>query len=340
MLGLTMMSAQAFAYNAVFFTYGLVLTTFMHANGCAHRLLHRPVRDRQLPRAAAARAALRHGRPQRDADADARRSRAACSTVTAILFQQQKLTAITLTALWCVVFFFASAAASAAYLTVSEVFPLEIRAMAIAFFYAVGTGARRHHRPGALREADRLEELHGGDGRLPDRCGLAARRRGRRLVPRRRRGAASSLEDVAEPLSSTENDDEEPDREAADEPTQSRAPRDRRLPGARGRALVAALLVPRRGRPARRPGRRDRARGGGIRPAAARARAPRAHERAALGAGRRAARAPPRGRRRAASSGAPAVTSRLGVLSSTRRARRSGATRARGTGRARSAATA
>ena len=50
------------------------------------------------------------------------------------------MSAISLTVLWCVVFFFASAAASAAYLTVSEVFPLEIRAMAIAFFYAVGTG--------------------------------------------------------------------------------------------------------------------------------------------------------------------------------------------------------
>jgi hypothetical protein len=60
--------------------------------------------------------------------------------MTAVLFQQHKLTAVTLTILWCVVFFFASAAASAAYLTVSEVFPLEIRAMAIAFFYAVGTG--------------------------------------------------------------------------------------------------------------------------------------------------------------------------------------------------------
>jgi MFS family permease len=60
-------------------------------------------------------------------------------TVTAILFQQGVLTAVTLTMLWCVVFFFASAAASAAYLTVSEVFPLEIRAMAIAFFYAIGT---------------------------------------------------------------------------------------------------------------------------------------------------------------------------------------------------------
>ena len=46
----------------------------------------------------------------------------------------------TQTACWMVIFFFASAAASSAYLTVSETFPLEIRALAIAFFYAVGTG--------------------------------------------------------------------------------------------------------------------------------------------------------------------------------------------------------
>ena len=46
---------------------------------------------------------------------------------------------------------------------------------------------RRDHRPGALREADRLEELHRDDGRLPDRRRLAARRGGRRVVPRRRR---------------------------------------------------------------------------------------------------------------------------------------------------------
>jgi MFS family permease len=45
-----------------------------------------------------------------------------------------------LTVAWMVIFFFASAAASSAYLTVSEIFPLEIRALAIAFFYAVGTG--------------------------------------------------------------------------------------------------------------------------------------------------------------------------------------------------------
>ena len=59
--------------------------------------------------------------------------------VTGYLFQQDVLSAVTQTALWCVVFFFASSAASAAYLTVSEVFPMEIRAMAIAAFYAIAT---------------------------------------------------------------------------------------------------------------------------------------------------------------------------------------------------------
>jgi MFS family permease len=58
---------------------------------------------------------------------------------TAWLFAQGSLTAVTLTACWCVVLFFASAGASSAYLTVSEIFPMETRAMAIAFFYAVGT---------------------------------------------------------------------------------------------------------------------------------------------------------------------------------------------------------
>ena len=59
--------------------------------------------------------------------------------VTAILFKNGTLTATTQTACWCVIFFFASAGASSAYLTVSEIFPMETRAMAIAFFYAVGT---------------------------------------------------------------------------------------------------------------------------------------------------------------------------------------------------------
>ncbi|MEU4130427.1 MFS transporter [Streptomyces wuyuanensis] len=60
---------------------------------------------------------------------------------TAWLFDTGRLDALTMTACWCVVLFFASAGASSAYLTVSEVFPMETRAMAIAFFYAVGTAA-------------------------------------------------------------------------------------------------------------------------------------------------------------------------------------------------------
>ncbi|MEU5096142.1 MFS transporter [Streptomyces sp. NPDC020996] len=61
--------------------------------------------------------------------------------VTAWLFGQGSLSAGTLTACWCLVLFFASAGASSAYLTVSEVFPMETRAMSIAFFYALGTAA-------------------------------------------------------------------------------------------------------------------------------------------------------------------------------------------------------
>ena len=53
--------------------------------------------------------------------------------------RQGMLTATTQTAAWTIIFFIASAAASSAYLTVSEIFPLEIRALAIALFYAVGT---------------------------------------------------------------------------------------------------------------------------------------------------------------------------------------------------------
>ncbi|MEV1243973.1 MFS transporter [Nonomuraea sp. NPDC050022] len=60
---------------------------------------------------------------------------------TAWLFNQGMLTAVTLTACWSVVLFVASAGASSAYLTVSEIFPMETRAMAIAFFFAIGTAA-------------------------------------------------------------------------------------------------------------------------------------------------------------------------------------------------------
>ncbi|MDQ6822085.1 MAG: MFS transporter [Actinomycetota bacterium] len=60
--------------------------------------------------------------------------------ITGYLFDQHQLTAASLTIAWSVVFFFASAGVSAAYLTVSEIFPMETRALAIAIFYALGTG--------------------------------------------------------------------------------------------------------------------------------------------------------------------------------------------------------
>ena len=56
-----------------------------------------------------------------------------------LLFAKHTISAPQQTALWTVIFFFASPAASSAYLTVSEIFPLETRGLAIAFFFAIGT---------------------------------------------------------------------------------------------------------------------------------------------------------------------------------------------------------
>jgi MFS family permease len=215
-LGLTMMSAQAFAYNAVFFTYGLVLTTFMHANGAhiglyivpfaignfAGPLLLGPLFDRVGRRIMLT---ITHALA------------GSVLMVTAILFQQQALSAVSLTALWCVVFFFASAAASAAYLTVSEVFPLEIRAMAIAFFYAVGTGLGGIIGPalfGKLIDSKSFTEVMVGFLIGAVWLLIAAAVAWFFAVD----AEGKSLEDVAEPLSATGNDDEEPDSEASDQP--------------------------------------------------------------------------------------------------------------------------
>jgi MFS family permease len=64
---------------------------------------------------------------------------AVCLTITGLLFVNGVLTAVTITIGWTITFFCASPAASAAYLTSSEIFPLETRAMVIAFVFAVGT---------------------------------------------------------------------------------------------------------------------------------------------------------------------------------------------------------
>ena len=136
---LTLMAAQAFFYNAIFFTYALVLTGF-------YRTPPGDVGWYILPFAAGN--VLGPVLLGRLFDTIGRRPMIAATygasgvllAATAYLFSEDLLSAATLTAAWMIVFFFASAAASSAYLTASELFPLEMRALAIAFFYAVGTG--------------------------------------------------------------------------------------------------------------------------------------------------------------------------------------------------------
>ena len=134
------MVAQAFAYNAVFFTYGLVLGKFygVPADRIGLYLLPFALGNLAGP--------LLLGRLF---DTVGRRSMIGLTyaasglllLATGWAFAQGWLTAETQTVLWCAVFFFASPAASAAYLTVSELFPVAMRGLAIALFYAVGTAA-------------------------------------------------------------------------------------------------------------------------------------------------------------------------------------------------------
>jgi MFS family permease len=138
LVGLVLMAAQCFFYNAIFFTYALVLTTFY---GVPHQQvgwyifpfalgnvlgpwLLGPLFDKigRKPMIAATYSMA-----------------GILLTVSGILFANGLLDAKEQTIAWMIVFFFASAAASSAYLTVSEIFPVEIRALAIAAFYAFGT---------------------------------------------------------------------------------------------------------------------------------------------------------------------------------------------------------
>lgn len=138
-VGLVLMAAQAFFYNAIFFTFALVLTDFFHipANNVGWYLLPFAAGNFLGP--------LLLGRLF---DTLGRRvmitlTYAVSGVLLAIsgyLFSIGALSAQGQTIAWMVIFFFASPAASAAYLTVSETFPLEVRALAIALFYAIGTG--------------------------------------------------------------------------------------------------------------------------------------------------------------------------------------------------------
>jgi MFS family permease len=138
-LGLGLFVGQAFLYNSILFGFGNLLSLYFHtpsgnvpyylvvfaAGNFAGALLLSPLFDIVGRRPMIAGTYLLSG---------------ALLIVTGLLFKTHDLDAVTFTTCSCVVFFFASAGASAAYLTVSEVFPLETRALCIAVFYAIGTG--------------------------------------------------------------------------------------------------------------------------------------------------------------------------------------------------------
>jgi MFS family permease len=137
-LGLSLMISQAFLYNAIFFTYAMVLTGFYQvpASQTGLYLLPFAVGNFMGPLILGSFFDTVGRRPMISATYTVA---ALLLTLTGYLFMKNALTSYSQTGLWTLIFFFASAAASSAYLTVSEIFPLEIRAIAIAFFYAIGT---------------------------------------------------------------------------------------------------------------------------------------------------------------------------------------------------------
>jgi MFS family permease len=133
------MVSQAFCYNAIFFTYALILARFydVPAGRVGLYLLPFAIANFVGPLLLGP---LFDTWSRRHMIVITYVVSALLLLVTAYGFVQGWLTAATQTALWSAVFFFASAAASSAYLSASELFPVELRGLAIAIFYAVGTG--------------------------------------------------------------------------------------------------------------------------------------------------------------------------------------------------------
>ncbi|KQQ00020.1 MULTISPECIES: MFS transporter [unclassified Rathayibacter] len=137
LVGATMMITQSFLYNAIFFTYALVLENFYGVEQSAVSYFFFPFAIGNL----LGPLVLGHL-----FDVWGRRKMifltygisGAVLALSALLFSMDVLTATTQVVLWCVSFFFASAGASSAYLTVSEIFPLELRSQAISYFFTLG----------------------------------------------------------------------------------------------------------------------------------------------------------------------------------------------------------
>jgi MFS family permease len=212
-VGLSLFTGQAFLYNAIFFTYALVLTKIYGVNPASVGLYLLPFAIGNFC------GPLLLGR---FFDSIGRKPMIAGTyilsgillIIVGLLFRAGTLNATTQTIAWCVIFFFASAGASAAYLTVSEIFPMETRAMAIAFFYATGTIVGGFGGPllfGALIQSGKPNQIFIGylvgaivmiaGGIIQATMGVEAARR--------------DLEDIAPPLSAAGEELEEPG-EAAD----------------------------------------------------------------------------------------------------------------------------
>ena len=198
-VGLTLMASQAFFYNAIFFTYALVLTTFYGVAASA-------VGWYLLPFAAGN--FLGPVVLGRLFDTLGRRFMISLTyalsgillVAVGALFARDLLSAGAQTIGWMIVFFVASPAASAAYLTVSETFPIEIRALTIAAFYAVGTGLGGVAAPyifGKLIESGSRESIFAGYLFAAVLMFLAASVAARFAVKAERK----PLEQVATPLS-------------------------------------------------------------------------------------------------------------------------------------------
>ncbi|MFE0674132.1 MFS transporter [Streptomyces sp. NPDC058867] len=201
-LGFSLFIGQAFLYNAITFGFGAILTTFFDVptGNTGYYFAVIAVGNFMGP--------LLLGKLF---DTVGRRVMISSTYLlsglllfgTAWLFDRGSLNAATMTACWCAVLFFASAGASSAYLTVSEIFPMETRAMSIAFFYALGTAVGGISGP--LLFADLTSTGQVGDTVLAFQIGAALMcLAGLVAAFLAVRAERRSLEDIARPLTAVD----------------------------------------------------------------------------------------------------------------------------------------
>ena len=199
-LALALMTAQAFLFNAVFFTYGLVLARFYHVPETRVGLYVLPLAAGNFFGPIVLGSLFDTIGRRRMITATYGLAGVLLAAV-AVLFGMGVFTAWTQTYAWMAIFFVASAAASSAYMTASEIFPLEARSLAIAVFYAIGTGLGGIAAPflfGWLIGTGKPWIVAGGYGAAAALMLVAAGTEAKLGID----AEGQSLENVAEPLSS------------------------------------------------------------------------------------------------------------------------------------------